>query len=71
MCTGVWLFQDFEVMTTALEVVVMTHVLLLVCMGNCSHVKTFQVPLVLMDVSVGGAQVRQAPNWHQNEINKM
>lgn len=56
------MFQDFEVMAIALEVVVMTHVLLLDCMSNCSHVKTFQVPLAFMDVSVGGAQARQAPN---------
>lgn len=65
------MFQDSEVMTTALKMVVTTYVLLLVCMGNCSHVKMFPVPLMLMDVSMGGAQVRQAPKWHLNEINKM
>lgn len=56
------MFQDFEVMTIALEVMITTHVLPLVCMGDCSHVMTFQVPLTFMDVSMGGAQARQAPN---------
>lgn len=49
----------------ALEAV-QDHMPLLVCMVNCSRMKAFQVPLTVMDVSEGGAQVRQTQSWHLN-----